>query len=103
MNQQELNKVALDYLHRQGFEVAEKLRQILVNDVKDRSRKVSGSALLYIHNTALYECLAWLNAIFMNEENVSNEALEEYRSLVEDLRSKLWDIVKAFKDFQPTE
>lgn len=103
MNQQELNEVALTYLRRQSIEVVAKLQETVSTDSDERSKQVSGPPLLHIYNTALFECLAWLNAMFLNNEDIPEETLNEYRRFVDELRPKFQDIVEAFKDFQPKE
>jgi len=103
MDQKELNQVALDFIHNQGIEVATKLRETLLCDVKERSEQVSWQALHHIHNMALFECLVWLNSMLSLDEDISEESFNEYLCFVETLRPKFLDIIEALKDFQPTK
>jgi hypothetical protein len=101
MDQAELNKVAMSFIRSQTFEVAEKLRETLVADLKKRSQKVSGMALHHIHNMAMFECMAWLNSLVALGKDVPKETVDDYVRLTETLRPKFQEIIDALKDFQP--
>ena len=101
MNQIELNRIAVNFIERQSVEVATKLREVLYEDAEERSERIAGPALHYIHNIALFDCLVGINTLFMNENN-SNEAIKEYADYAETLRPKFLDIMEALKDFRPT-
>lgn len=100
MNQAELNRVATSFLRTQAFEVADKLRQTLIVDVKKRSDRLSGTTLHHIHNIAMFECLAWLNSQVALGKDAPKEAVDDYVRLTETLRPKFQEIIDTLKDFQ---
>jgi len=102
MNQLEINSIAMHFIRSQSTEVAAKLREVLSKDAEERSSKIVGSPLHYIHNIALFDCLVGLNAFFMIE-NRSREALHEYIEYAETLKPKFLDIMESLKDFRPME
>jgi hypothetical protein len=101
MNQLELNRIAMHFIRSQSIEVAVKLRELLYEDVEERSEQIAGPALHYIHNIALFDCLVGINTFFMNENN-SHEAVKEYTDHAGTLRPKFLDIMEALRDFRPT-
>jgi hypothetical protein len=101
MDQAELNRVAISFLRAQAFEVADKLRQTLIADIKKRSVRISGVALHHIHNMAMFECLMWLNSQVALGKDASKETVDDYVCLTETLRPKFQEIVNTLKDFQP--
>ena len=101
MNQIELNRIAMSFVKSQSIEVAEKLRDVLHNDVEHRAKQIAGPPLHYIHNMALFDCLVMLNTFFISKDN-SKEAASEYVKYAETLRPKFLDIMESLKDFEPT-
>ena len=102
MDQKELNRIAMNFIRTQSIEVATKLRETLSGDIEERSEQVSGQALHYIHNMALFDCMIWLNSLIALND-IPEEAIDEYLIFAESLRSKFMAIVNELKDFQPTE
>lgn len=102
MDQKELNRIAMNFIRSQSIEVATKLRETLSSDIEGRSEQVSGQALHYIHNMALFDCLTWLNSLIALND-VPEEAIDEYFEFAGTLRAKFIAIVDELKDFQPTE
>jgi len=92
----------MNFIRSQSIEVATKLRETLSNDIEERSEQVSGQALHYIHNMALFDCMAWLNSLIALND-VPEEVIDEYFEFAGTLRSKFMAIVDELKDFQPTE
>jgi hypothetical protein len=101
MNQAELNRIALNTIGTHRTEVFVKLRELLSQDCQKRQENISGEAVHHIHNAALFDCLVWLNPLFVME-NDSENAWKEYLRLANTLESKFREIVEALKDFQPT-
>ena len=101
MNQIELNRIAMSFIKSQSIEVAEKLRDVLHNDVEHRAKQIAGPPLHYIHNMALFDCLASINTFFITEDS-SDEVVKQYADYAETLRPKFLDIMEALKDFRPT-
>jgi hypothetical protein len=67
----------MSFLMSQSAEVASKIRELLDKDAQQRTDKITGRPLHYIHNMALFECLVYLNSFFTIENN-SIEAVKEY-------------------------
>ena len=101
MNQTELNKIAEHFLRDQSIEVAAKLRNALHEDAEERSQRIGGLALHYVHNISLFDCCVWLNSFFTMEDD-SKEAVEEYVRYVETLRPKFLDLLESLRDFEPS-
>lgn len=101
MNQTELNEIATHFIRTQSSEVASKISDLLHEDSQERADQIAGLPLHYIHNMALFDCLAYLNSFFAMENN-SKEAVREYSKYAETLRPKFLDIMESLKDFQPT-
>ena len=102
MNQIQLNRIAMDFIQNQSLEVARKLKVVLADDLRERVKETGGPAVHYIHNIALFDCLASINTFFIHE-NDSEEAVRQYADYAETLRPKFLDIMEALKDFRPTE
>jgi len=100
MNQAQLNQVAMNSLINQSCEVAVKLRDILIDDIKERSRQIDGPSVHYIHNMALFNCLMMING-FCLEKNNSREMIKDYVDYAETLKSQFLDIVESLQDFEP--
>lgn len=102
MNQLELNHMAMRFVEMQSSEVANKLTQVLRDDCGERARLISGPPLQYIHNMALFACLAAINATFAEDDH-SAEALRQYLVYAETLRPKFIDLMEELKDFRPSD
>ena len=79
MNQVLLNKIATNFLTSQSVEVASKLRDVLHEDAQERTDQIAGLPLHYIHNMALFDCLAYLNSFI----SLSIPAVDWYHSLID--------------------
>ena len=101
MNQLELNTIAMNFIEHQSAEVAAKIKDVFHKDAQERSDRITGSALHYIHNIALFDCLVMLNTFFTSEDK-SQEAVNEYLKYAETLKLKFFDIMEFLKDFEPT-
>lgn len=102
MNQLELNNMATRFIQMQSTEVAAKLNRVLGADAQERAKLVSGPPLHYIHNMAIFDCFAALNAMFLMEDP-SPEAVHQYTAFAETLRPRFIDLMEEFQDFQPEE
>jgi len=102
MNQLELNHVALRCIQMRIREVGAKLTQVLCEDREERARLVSGPLLHYIHNMALFDCFAALNAVFAADDH-SAEDVHQYIEYAETLRPKFIDLMEELQDFRPVD
>ena len=100
MNQLELNNVAQRFIQIQSAEVTVKLNKALAEDAEERSKVLSGPPLHYVHNMAIFNCLASLNAMFFMD-NDSAEAAHQYSEYAETLRPKFIGLMEELKDFRP--
>ena len=101
MNQMTLNQIAMHFLKDQSLEVAGKLKEVILEDGRERIQHVDGPVLHHIHNEAVFNVLLNINSLFMQQER-SEAAIGEYLAHAEPLRAQFFDIVDALKGFQPT-
>jgi hypothetical protein len=100
MDQKLLNTIALDVIAKCRNEVFLELQELLERDCKKRREQIPSAAIHHVHNAILFDCLVWLNPLFIME-NDSENAWKEYLYFADTLRTKFQEIVNALKDFQP--
>ena len=102
MNRTELDVAAGLFVYNQSIELADKIGDVLSEDVASRVKQMSSPIAHYVHNLALFYALARINCLFLSN-NDSDEACEEYHEHVESLKTQFLDIVDSLKDFEPSD
>ena len=100
MNQQELNRIAINYMNNKTVEVVTKLTIVLDEDMKDSSNEASFECLRDIYNHALFHVLFGINCPF-NQETSSSEEMTAYISYAAEKVPQLMKLCANMRDFEP--
>lgn len=100
MDQVELNKVAMDAINVHRREVAAMLQKAITHAVSKRSKRLPGTVLRHVLNTALYDCVVRLNSPIVVKDE-PKYIVGQYRDLAATLEPKFVELVKIMKEYRP--